>query len=218
MAAATGKASACGVTPSGGDLGPTNERRRDGSLRRHPRLCRAGFSNTHLGLNLSEDGLRGDNKGRISADAPGDGLTALVSGCDPECLVFRQFVKIRTFENGVPTFTPLQSCSMQIARSASDTGFVEEQTCFFGGAPGAGQVSWHDVPGTRWSGPAALPTHALLDFTVRVMIWDRCRGKADQTQEGRLVLRKNGSKESAEVDPFGPVSNSFAFSSPKATC
>ena len=217
-AAAPATGSACGTTPSGEDLGPTNALRRDGSPRRHPRLCRAKFSDTHLGLNETEAGLRGDNQGRISAASPDDRLTALITGCDPRCLVFRQFVKVRTFENGVPTFTPLQSCSMQIPRSASDTGFVEEQTCFFGGAAGAGEVAWHDFPGTRWTSAAAEPTYALFDFTVRVMTWDRCRGEADQTQEGRLVLRKNGADESAEVEDFRPVSNVFAFSSAKANC
>ena len=217
-AAAAAKGSACGTTPSGEDLGPTNALGRDGSPRRHPRLCRARFSDTHLGLNETEPGLRGDNQGRISAAAPDDRLTALITGCDPHCLVFRQFVKVRTFENGLPTYTPLQSCSMQIPRSASDTGFFEEQTCFFGGAAGAGEVAWHDFPGTRWSSTAAEPTYALFDFTVRVMTWDRCRGEADQTLEGRLVLRKNGADESAEVEPFRPVGNVFAFSSAKARC
>jgi hypothetical protein len=217
-APAPASGSRCGSTPSGEDLGPTNALGRDGLPRKRPRLCRAKFTDTHLGLNKTEVGLRGDNKGRISVAAP-EGLSGLISGCDPECLVFRQFVKVRTFENGVQTFTPLQSCKLQLPRSASNTGFVEEQqTCFFGGARGAGDVAWHDVPGTRWKDLASEPTFALFDFTVRVMIWDRCRGEAEQTQEGRLVLRKNYGAQSAEVEPFHAVANTFTFSSPKAKC
>ena len=48
--------------------------------------------------------------------------------------------------------------------------------------------------------------------------WQRTQWFNSQTLEGRLVLRKNGADESAEVEPFRPVGNVFAFSSAKARC
>ncbi len=208
----------CGTTPGGGDLGPTNALGRDGQPRRRPRLCKVKFRDTALSLNTDRPGLRGNNRGVIEFSAP-DGLVAALSGCSADCLEFRQFVKVRTFEDGVATTSPLQSCGTPIPRTGQGSDFVEEHTpCFTGGAPGAGIVSWHDAPGTLWADPATEPQFALFDFTVRVMAWDRCLGEPAQTIEGRIVLRKNGEVHSAEITPFVPVPSTFAYFSPGARC
>ena len=208
----------CGTTPSGESLGPTNPLNRKGKLRKRPKLCKAKFLNLELAHNPDKPGLRGLNQGSIQVSAP-EGLVAGLTGCDPTCLVFRQFVKIRSFEDGQLVQNPITSCDMTIAASNLETTFFEEQThCFVDATPGAGTLTWSDAPGRQWPDPSTEPTRARWEFTVRVMIWDRCLGIPVQTREGTLILLKNGTNQSAQVTPFRAVSSDFSYLSPMATC
>jgi hypothetical protein len=212
------KSGDCGTTPSRESLGPTNELNRKGHLKKRPKLCKEEFTNLELALNNSEPGLRGINKGSIKVSAP-VGLVAALTGCCPHCLVFRQFVKLRTFENGAQIYPGLHSCSMLISSSNLGSTFFEEQTgCFVVGTPGLGSLSWTDFPGRIWEDPAAEPPLFRAEYTFRVMIWDRCLGEPKQTLEGKLTLLRNGGENSAEIVPFQPVSNDFSFVSPTAKC
>jgi|SRR4028118_518962 hypothetical protein len=210
------RASSCGKTLDGTDLGPTNKTNRRGKVRKRPRLCKEKWdtSRLELALDKTDPDLRAINKGAITFYQPGDPLTKLFSGCSADCFLFRQFVKVKSFEEGIQ-YQGSDSCG-QIIPTGSNA-FIEERVNCITSRSGD-TSSWNDKPGIQWIPGKAIPQFAKFDFTVRVMIWDTCLGIPKKALEGRIILFKDGLNKQALVTPFKEINVKFPFISPFAKC